>query len=116
MRNLSKSKIIAFRQCPKRLWLEIHHPELAVYSAAAQKAFSIGHQVGDIARQLYDPNGTGTLLNAQTEGYDVVFARTRGLLDAAYPTPVFKPVSAPEARWPSPTCCSRPPIPTNPGA
>ena len=28
MKNLSKSKIIAYRQCPKRLWLEIHKPEL----------------------------------------------------------------------------------------
>lgn len=90
MRSLSKSKIIAFRQCPKRLWLEIHRPELAVYSAAAQKAFSIGHQVGDIARHLYDPKGTGTLLDAQTEGYDEVFARTRVLLDADHPTPIFE--------------------------
>ena len=90
MRSLSKSRIISFRQCPKRLWLEIHHPELAVYSAAAQKAFSIGHQVGDIARNLYDPNLTGTLLDAQTEGYDEVFARTRALLDADNPTPIFE--------------------------
>ena len=26
MHKLSKSKIIAFRQCPKRLWLEVHRP------------------------------------------------------------------------------------------
>ena len=24
MPNLAKSKIMAYRQCPKRLWLEIH--------------------------------------------------------------------------------------------
>lgn len=28
MKQLSKSKLIAFRQCPKRLWLEVHAPEL----------------------------------------------------------------------------------------
>ena len=28
MRTLSKSKLLAFRQCPKRLWLEVHRPEL----------------------------------------------------------------------------------------
>jgi hypothetical protein len=28
MHNLPKSKILAYRQCPKRLWLEIHKPEL----------------------------------------------------------------------------------------
>jgi hypothetical protein len=27
MRNLSKSKVIALRQCPKRLWQEIQHKE-----------------------------------------------------------------------------------------
>lgn len=25
-RNLSKSKLVAFRQCPKRLWLEVPSP------------------------------------------------------------------------------------------
>ena len=28
MRTLSKSKLLAFRQCPKRLWLEVHQPQL----------------------------------------------------------------------------------------
>jgi len=28
MRTLSKSKIIAYRQCPKRLWLEVHLREM----------------------------------------------------------------------------------------
>lgn len=26
MRTLSKSKLLAFWQCPKRLWLEVRHP------------------------------------------------------------------------------------------
>lgn len=45
MRILSKSKLLAFRQCPKRLWLEIHHPELRTDSAATQVNFAVGHQV-----------------------------------------------------------------------
>ena len=49
MRNLSKSKIIAFRQCPKRLWLELHRPELRDDSAS-QIVFAIGNQVGDVAQ------------------------------------------------------------------
>jgi hypothetical protein len=28
MRSFSKSKLMALRQCPKRLWLAIHKPEL----------------------------------------------------------------------------------------
>ena len=50
MRNLSKSKLIAFRQCPKRLWLEIHRPDLREDSAATQASFQVGNKVGDLAR------------------------------------------------------------------
>jgi hypothetical protein len=53
--TLSKSKIIAFRQCPKRLWLEVHKPELREDSADAQARFQGGYQVGDIAKRIYDP-------------------------------------------------------------
>ena len=56
-RNLSKSKLIAFRQCPKRLWLEVHHPELRADSSATQAVFAAGHQVGELAQKLYDPAG-----------------------------------------------------------
>lgn len=90
MRSLSKSKIIGFRQCPKRLWLEIHHPELAEYDEAAKKAFAIGHQVGALAQSIFDPAGTGTLLDAQTQGYEVVFNKTHELINAADPKPIFE--------------------------
>lgn len=61
MRNLSKSKLIAFRQCPKRLWLEVHRPELREDSAATQASFNVGNTVGDVAHQIYDPAGKGVL-------------------------------------------------------
>ena len=54
MSGLSKSKIIAFRQCPKRLWLEIHQPEQRDDSAS-EAVFATGYQVGDVARRIYDP-------------------------------------------------------------
>jgi hypothetical protein len=56
MASLSKSKIIAHRQCPKRLWLQINRPELIEVSAATQVRFDDGNKVGDIARQNY-PGG-----------------------------------------------------------
>ncbi|MBT8633405.1 DUF2779 domain-containing protein [Polynucleobacter paneuropaeus] len=56
MASLSKSKIIAHRQCPKRLWLQINRPELVQISAATQVRFDEGNKVGDIARQNY-PGG-----------------------------------------------------------
>lgn len=88
MRMLSKSKLLAFRQCPRRLWLEVHRPTLRDDSAATQASFSIGHQVGDIARQLYDPKGKGVLLSPFVEGFDVAFERTKELLCS--PQPIFE--------------------------
>ena len=85
MRPLSKSKLLAFRQCPKRLWLELHHPELREDSAATQASFATGHHVGDIARQLYDPKGQGVLIDPQAEGFDAAFARTQELLQTNQP-------------------------------
>jgi hypothetical protein len=46
VRTFSKSKLLAYRQCPKRLWLEIHRPELRADSSATQASFKVGHKVG----------------------------------------------------------------------
>ena len=85
MYTLSKSKLIAFRQCPKRLWLEIHHPDQRKDSAATQAGFAAGHQVGDIARQLYAPEGNGQLIDAQTDGFEVAFAQSLARLKSDAP-------------------------------
>ena len=66
MRTFSKSKLLALRQCPKRLWLEIHRPDLRGDSAATQASFQVGHQVGDIARRIYDPEGLGAVIDVQS--------------------------------------------------
>ena len=88
MRNLSKSKLIAYRQCPKRVWLEVHRPELREDSDATQASFAAGNTVGDIAHQLYDQDGTGVLLDAQRDGFDVTFKRSLELL--ASDQPIFE--------------------------
>ena len=85
MRTLSKSKLLAYRQCPKRLWLEVHRPKLREDSAATQASFAVGHKVGDIARRLYDPKGKGVLIDPQADGFDAAFARTLELLQVAQP-------------------------------
>ncbi len=79
MRNLSKSKIIAFRQCPKRLWLEIHKPELRDDSAS-EMVFGIGNQVGDIARTIYDVDGNGEFIDIHDLGHEQALARSAVLL------------------------------------
>ena len=84
-RTLSKSKLLAYRQCPKRLWLEVHQPEAREDSSATQASFATGHQVGDIARQIYDPQQRGHLIDPQAEGFDAAFARTQALLQSRQP-------------------------------
>lgn len=85
MRTFSKSKILALRQCPKRLWLEIHRPDLREDSAATQTSFQIGHQVGDIAQRMYDPEGLGVLIDVQSEGFKRAFERSGELLQSSQP-------------------------------
>lgn len=88
MRNLSKSKLLAFRQCHRRLWLEIHRPELVENSAATQAAFKTGHEVGDIARKLYDPGDEGVLIDLKADGVEAACARTTEALKR--PKPIFE--------------------------
>ena len=53
MAGLSKSKIMSSLQCLKRVHLEINRKDLIHYSRATEAAFALGHEVGDIAIQLY---------------------------------------------------------------
>jgi hypothetical protein len=48
-------------------------------------AFTVGHTVGEIARRLYDPAGTGVLIDAQRDGFSAALAQTQELLGSAQP-------------------------------
>lgn len=77
MRPLSKSKLMAYRQCPKRLWLEVHRSKLRENSAATQKEFAVGHEVG--VHRLA-PSGEFThqpFLDLSGKGPSRSFAETR---------------------------------------
>ena len=82
---LSKSKLIAFRQCPKRLWLEIHRPEAREESRTTQAAFRTGHEVGIIAQRLYDPATEGAVIDWKAEGMAAALERSRRLLTQRQP-------------------------------
>lgn len=88
MRTYSKSKLLALRQCPKRLWLEIHRPELRQDSPATEARFQAGFQVGDIAHQIYDPVGNGTLIDIGDGNFQAAFAHTQELLHGD--SPIFE--------------------------
>lgn len=85
MRTFSKSKLLALRQCLKRLWLEVHRPELREDSAATKASYQAGFQVGDIARRIYDSENLGALIDVQSEGFDRAFERTAELLHSTQP-------------------------------
>ena len=63
---LSKSKLMACRQCPRRLWLEWNRPELREDSPQTQATFAMGHAVGEVARRQFDPRGCGVLVERET--------------------------------------------------
>jgi len=88
MAQLSKSKIIAYRQCPKRLWLEIHRRELRD-DAASERVFQIGNEVGEVARRIYDPAGAGTVVDLQALGHGGALALSARLLEQS-DQPVFE--------------------------
>ena len=78
--NLSKSRLLAYRQCERRQWLEIHRRDLIEVSAQQQARFDAGHQVGELARKLADPKGEGILFDAQRDGFAAVLrASTQAL-------------------------------------
>jgi predicted RecB family nuclease len=55
--RIGKSKFCAGVQCPKRLYLQVHSPELAEQpDAAAEAIIEQGHEVGMLARKLF-PGG-----------------------------------------------------------
>ena len=84
--RLSKSKIAMFEQCPKRLWLHVHHPELGQPDMDTEARFAVGHEVGAVACRLIP---TGVMVYAEPD-LDTALAETRKLLDADEAQPIFE--------------------------
>ena len=64
--GLSKSRIAAFEQCPRRLWLQVHFPQAAAASQdSAKERLRSGKVVGSVARSLV-PNGKLVLADPDT--------------------------------------------------
>ncbi|MEO8849405.1 MAG: DUF2779 domain-containing protein [Casimicrobiaceae bacterium] len=86
-RTLSKSRLMAFRQCPKRLWLQIHQPELATVDTGREARFAAGNKVGEIARQL-QPGGH---LIPHVDDFATARRNTRELLATDGDVVLFEP-------------------------
>lgn len=85
MSALSKSKLLAYVQCPRQLWLEVHRPELRAKLDNAEQLKAVGNRVGELARRLYDPEGHGELIDVQADGFGLALARSRDLLAVDHP-------------------------------
>jgi hypothetical protein len=80
---------MSFRQCPRRLWLETHRPELAPpLDPATQALFDTGHAVGAVAHRLYD-RGAGALVEYDA-GLAAAMKTTDRLLRDPKVTPIFE--------------------------
>lgn len=52
-KGLSKSRVLAHLQCPRRLWLQVYKPEVAIEEAGTSQRLETGIKVGEIAQSLY---------------------------------------------------------------
>ena len=76
--QLSKSRFMAGLQCLKRLYLEVHHRELADPVAPSQQAvFDVGNRVGELARERF---AGGMLIDAAFYEQEKAESSTRALL------------------------------------
>jgi hypothetical protein len=85
---LSKSRLISAWQCPKRLYLEKHHPEFGVVSSLTESLFATGHRVGKISQKLYGAPGSVEIAFDLHTG--IMLNKTRELIDGSADFPIFE--------------------------
>lgn len=83
--KLSKSKLLSFRQCPKRLWLQTHRPELAEIDDATSSVMASGTRVGETFRETY-PEG----LLVDTDDLGSALEMTQTLIATHHASPIFE--------------------------
>lgn len=84
--GLSKSRITAFEQCPKKLWLSVHRPAEANWDERSFALFAGGNTVGDVACALYPG---GVMVEAEPDLL-AALATTQQLINDGHPGPIFE--------------------------
>ncbi len=84
--RLSKSRILSGLQCARRLWLEVHRPDLLEVSARQEHIFDIGDRVGEVARRLVP----GGVLIGHDDNLAEALRETEALLRRTAPPPLFE--------------------------
>ncbi|MCX5872821.1 MAG: DUF2779 domain-containing protein, partial [Deltaproteobacteria bacterium] len=83
---LSKSKILSGRQCVKRLFLEVHRPELAMQTKVTGRLLARGQDVHEVARQQY-PDG---VLISHDDNLGLALEATNQILNHNSFSPIFE--------------------------
>ena len=85
---LSKSKFLSGLQCSRRLWLEVHRPELAPPPDPQTEAlFATGREVGELARQCFP---RGVLVEEAYHQHDQAVERSAEVLGQAGVPAIFE--------------------------
>ena len=87
--RLSKSRIMSSLQCLKRVYLEVNRKDLVHFSRATEAAFALGHEVGDIAIQLYGGNN-GSFIEYSGGNFAGALKQTEQLMTSMFRAPIFE--------------------------
>ena len=79
---LSKSRLLAYRQCPKRLWLTVNAPQLLEDSSTTQASYAAGHRLGEVAQEIFNSNGHSHTFDVMGDGVPAVLAETQKMIAA----------------------------------
>ena len=85
MTYLTKSNLTAFRQCPKRLWLEVYRRHDVINAPDAKRRMAEGDRIGEIARSNFAPSGSGKLIDIRARGVDEAIRATADALSDRQP-------------------------------
>ncbi|MCB1798647.1 MAG: DUF2779 domain-containing protein, partial [Gammaproteobacteria bacterium] len=85
-RMLSKSQVLASRQCQRRLWLEVNHPELRDLDNAMLQRLREGRRLEAVAHDLYPG---GVLIDRDTPVHEAL-QETAIHLQRTPRTPLFE--------------------------
>ncbi|OAQ20650.1 DUF2779 domain-containing protein [Thermosulfurimonas dismutans] len=89
--GLSKSRIMSYLQCPKRLWLEVHKPELKEENKDELKLCIFwGNKLNEIARTRYP----GGILIEYSQNLSHTLEKTKQLINENIHSAFFEPAFA----------------------
>lgn len=84
--RLSKSRLMDYLQCPKKLYLSSYYPELAKNSLSALQSFHAGNAVGVLARTMYADG----ILIGHDDNLSLALSQTRNVLRENPNKPIFE--------------------------